>query len=266
VRWPGAPAIPAAVVFVAHAIDLARGSPWIGLSMAGPNPAGGARFFGIGNELEALLSLSVLIGTGATLAWRADGRRAPVVFAIVAVVAAGIMGAGRLGADVGAVITLGAGGAAAAIASLESRPSRRTIALGIATPIVAIGALILLDLATGGGAHLTRSVVHAHGSGDLADVVRRRFQGSFSTLGNPGWAIASVIALASIIWLAARGRGVLDSLPRPFAAGLIGAWFAAVAGALANDSGPLILAIGAIFLVLAYAYACARPATAVGPR
>jgi hypothetical protein len=266
VRWPGAPAIPAAVVFLAHAVDLARGSPWIGLSLAGPNPAGGARFFGIGNELEAILSLSVLIGTGAALAWRADSRRAPIVFAVAAIVAAGIMGAGRLGADVGAVITLGAGGAAAVIASLESRPSRRAIALGIATPVVAIGALILLDLATGGGAHLTRSVVHAHGSGDLGDVVRRRFQGSFSSLGKPARTIAFVIALASIVWLAARGRRVLESLPRPFAAGVIGAWFAAVVGALANDSGPLILEIGAIFLLLAYGYARARPATAVGPR
>src|SRR5205823_3632876 len=36
--WPLAPALPAAVVFGAHAVDLARGSPLIGASIAGPNP------------------------------------------------------------------------------------------------------------------------------------------------------------------------------------------------------------------------------------
>ena len=281
-RWPLAPAIPAAVVFVAHAIDLAFGSSLIGRSMAGPNPAGGARFFGIGNELEAILSCSVLLGAGAMLAWRAargsvdaqaspdppavpDARRAPLAFAVTAVTAAGIMGAGRLGADVGAVITLGAGGAAAVIAALPDPPSRRVIALGVAAPVIAIGALIALDLATGGGAHLTRSVVDANGSGDLVDVVRRRFQGSFSTLKKPGWLTAFVIALSAVMWLAARRRRLLEGLSKPLAAALTGTWFAVVVGAISNDSGPLILEIGAIFLLLGTGYARSGPQPAVDP-
>ena len=265
VPWPLAPAVPAATVFVLHAVDLARGSPLIGASLAGPNPAGGARFFGIGNELEAILGASVLIGTGAALAWRyrakEAGRAAPVAFAVVAIVAAGIMGTGRLGADVGAVITLGAGGAAAVIASLPGTPSRRTIALGIAAPVAALVALILVDLITGGGAHLTRSVLDANGSGDLIDVVKRRFEGSFSSLGKPGWLIAFVIAVTAVVWLAARRRKLLEGVPRLFAAGLIGAWFAVVIGAISNDSGPLILEIGAIFLLLATGYVRSRPLT-----
>lgn len=265
-RWPLAPAVPATVVFLAHAVDLARGSPLIGESMAGPNPAGGARFFGIGNELEVILSVSVLIGTGAALAGRAQAaRRGPLVFAAVSFVAAGIMGAGRLGADVGAVITLGAGGAAAAVASLPRRPTRRAIALAIAAPLVAVGALVLLDLATGGGAHLTRTVVHGHGSGGLGDVIRRRFDGSFSALKNPAWALAFAVALAVLAALAGVGRRTLATLPRPFSAALIGAWFAAVVGAAANDSGPLILVIGAILVALAYAYARACPRSVAQP-
>jgi hypothetical protein len=311
--WPLAPAIPAAIVFLAYTVDLARGSPLIGASIAGPNPAGGARFYGIGNELEVILSCSVLIGAGAALAWRAlgdagaaaepqaaadpvraaagpdamadPGRRrtdparaashpgggadssgAAVGFAVVAAIAAVIMGAGRLGADVGAVITLGAGGAAAVIAALPQRPSRRAIALGIAAPVAAIGALILLDVVTGGGAHLTRSVVHAHGSGDLIDVARRRFEGSFTTLKKPGWTIASAIALAVMVWLAVRRTRLLDGLPRPLAAGLVGAWFSVVVGAIANDSGPLILVVGAILLLLGTGYAQSRPRTLSGRR
>jgi hypothetical protein len=275
-RWPLGPAVPVAIVFGAHAVDLAAGSKLIGQSMAGPNPAGGARFYGIGNELEAILSVSVLIGTGAALAWRharrgagatdpaaADSRGDAIAFAAMAVIVAGIMGAGRLGADVGAVITLAAGGAAAAIASLPTRPSRRTIALGIAAPALAVGALILLDVVTGGGAHLTKSVVDANSSGDLVDVARRRFEGSFSTLKKPGWLVAFVLALTAVVWLAARRKRLLAGLPRPFAAGLVGAWFAVVVGAISNDSGPLILDIGAIFLLLGTGYAQSRPRHAV---
>ena len=263
-RWPLAPAVPALVVFVAHAVDLVRGSPLIGASIAGPNPAGGARFYGIGNELEVILSISALIGTGAAL----SVPRAPRpgrAFAAAAVVAAAIMGAGRLGADVGAVITLGAGGAAAVIAALPAPPSRRVLALGIAAPIAAVAALIVLDLATGGNGHLTRSVVHSHGSGNLADVVRRRFDSSFAGLGKPGQAITFAVAVGAIVWLATRIRVWMRTLPRPFAAGLVGAWFAAVIGALANDSGPLILEIGAVMLVVAHCYAWAQPAPDKGP-
>lgn len=74
--WPRGPALPALVVFAVHAIDLAAGSILVDSSLAGPNPKGGARFFGIGNELETILSVSVLIGAGA---WAARRDRKSVV-------------------------------------------------------------------------------------------------------------------------------------------------------------------------------------------
>ena len=79
--------------------------------------------------------------------------------------AALVLGAGRLGADVGAVITLGAGGAAAVVASLPGGPSRRALALAVIVPLVAVAALIGLDLLIGGGAHLTRTVSSSSGPG-----------------------------------------------------------------------------------------------------
>src|SRR5437764_7969554 len=99
--WPAAPLLPAAVSFGAQAIDLALGSHLTGLSIAGPNPKGGSRFFGVGNELEIILALTVLIGTGAVLTLVPDHAAAPRAFAVAALVAAVIIGAGRLGADVG---------------------------------------------------------------------------------------------------------------------------------------------------------------------
>lgn len=265
--WPVAPAVPAAVVFAAHAADLALGSPLIGAAVTGPNPAGGARFYGVGNELEVILAVTVLVGTGAALEWRRSGR-APHGFAVAAVVAAVILGAGRLGADVGAVITLAAGGAAAAIAVLGHRPSRRALVLAIAAPVAGVVALIVLDLATGGGAHLTRSVVDANGSGDLWDVLRRRFEGSLSSLKKPGQAFVFAAALAGLAWMAWSREGLLRGAGRhtAFRAGLVGAFFAVVIGALANDSGPLIAEVGAVLLGLAVLYSRNPPGAAAAAR
>jgi hypothetical protein len=173
VRWPLAPAVPGLLVFGAHAIDLARGSPLIGASLAGPNPKGGARFFGIGNELEILLSLEVLFGLGALLTLTA-GRRVPWAFATGCLVAAGVIGAGRLGADVGGVITLGAGGAGAVLASLPGGPSRRAVILAALTPVVGLGGLVAVDVLTGGGAHFTRTVLEGEGAGGLLEIIKRR--------------------------------------------------------------------------------------------
>src|SRR3954469_25677530 len=183
VPWPLAPALPAAVVFGAHAVDLARGSPWIGASLAGPNPKGGARFFGIGNELEAILSLEVLLGLGAalTLVKREYVAR---MFAFGCLVAAAIIGSGRLGADVGGVITLGAGAAGAVLASLGGRLTRRRLIVAALVPVAAVLALVVLDLVTAGGAHLTRTVIHGNGPGELVDIAQRRFKISFNGLKN----------------------------------------------------------------------------------
>ena len=76
----GALAIAGAVSVLGYAIDVIAGSSLTELSLMGPNPAGGVRFFGIGNELEATIAALVPIATGAALvAWapRASPRAAP---------------------------------------------------------------------------------------------------------------------------------------------------------------------------------------------
>jgi hypothetical protein len=180
-----------------------------------------------------------------------------VGFALAALVAAVVLGAGRLGADVGAVITLAAGGGAAALAATGRRPSRRALALVIAAPVAAVGALVLLDLATGGGGHLTRTVNDANGSGDLWDVARRRFDASLSSLKKPGQAFVFAAAVAGLVWMAVRRQRLLRLVEGcgAFRAGLVGAFFAVVVGAAANDSGPLIAEVGAVLLGLAVVYA-----------
>jgi hypothetical protein len=268
VRWPAAPLVPAACVLVAHTIDLAAGSPLIATSLAGPNPLGGARFFGIGNELETILSVTLLLGTGAALALGSDraGLRPPLAFAIASAVCALILGAGLLGAAVGAVITLGAGGAAAVLAALPARPGRRALALGIAAPVLLVGGLVAVDLATAGGAHLSREVLDGGGADELLDTLQRRLELSVSGLKDAGTAVAVGICAALLVAGVVRRKALLAPLEsagpvaaRSFRAGLLGGLVATAAATLANDSGPVIFMIGSVMLILAAVYVQGRP-------
>jgi hypothetical protein len=67
-----------------------------------------------------------------------------------------------------------------------------------------------------------------------------------------------------VAWLAVKRERFLAPLRsqaggNELAAGLIGAWFAVVIGAVSNDSGPVILLIGALMLLLGAGYAGAFP-------
>jgi hypothetical protein len=265
VPWPRGPALPAAVVLVAHAVDLARGSPLVAESLLGVNPLYGARFYGVGNQLEATFAVLLLVGVGAALG-RAGAARARAAFALATTLGAVVVGWGRLGADVGGVITLAAGGTAAIGALLTGR-ARPVAAAGVVlAPLVAVGALALLDSVTGGDAHLVRSVLRAEGPGALWDVALRRVGGSLGGLASPATALATALALGALVTAALRR----EALARPLRgllglrAGFVGAWVATLAGALANDSGPTMLVIGTAALALLALYAHAGLARAPG--
>ena len=262
--WPRGPALPAAAVLCAYTVDLGLGSPLTALSLAGPNPAGGARFFGIGNELEALLSVSVLIGVGAALALTVTSPgRAAAIFAAAGLGAAAVMGSGRLGADVGAVVTLGAGTAAAAACVLPRGAGRRVVAaLVVIAPVVAVGALVILDSTTGGDAHLSRSVL-GDGSEGIVGALERRIATQRGLLGSTVGATVAAAGIFVLVALVVTRTKVLAPLAeaggRPLSAGLAGALTAIVVCALANDSAPDVLAIGAVLALLAAGYVRSEP-------
>ena len=120
----GALAIAGAVSVLGYAVDVIAGSTLTALSLMGPNPAAGVRFFGIGNELEATVVALVPIATGAALAaWapRISPRGAALAFALTGLVAVAAFAPGRFGADVGAAIGIPIGAAVAAAACLGGR-------------------------------------------------------------------------------------------------------------------------------------------------
>jgi hypothetical protein len=252
----GALAIASLATVGGYAIDVVAGSSLTSLSLIGPNPALGARFYGIGNELEAVVVALVPIGVGAGLAaWWPGARpsRAAIPFAAAAVVAIGAFAPGRFGADVGAAVDLSVGAAVAVAVCLGAQRRGRTVAFVLAAPIAAFAALALIDLVTGGDSHLTRSVLDAGGLHDLGQVAQRRLElsgGNFSKYaGSPVLWAAVALVVAGIV----RRRAVLGWFAgRPSArAGFLGAAAGVAAAILVNDSGGLLLMIGTAFLSLA---------------
>jgi hypothetical protein len=260
-------AVASAITVLAYAVDVVAGSPLTSLSLLGPNPGLGVRFYGIGNELEALLAVLVVAGTGAALSGRGDSvphseqkaPRAAATFLATGLVAAAIFGAGRFGADVGAAIVLPLGAAVAAAAITTTR-RRRTTLLVVVAPLVAVALLVLADLVSGANAHLTRSVLDAGGLGNLAEVAQRRLQLSAHSFARPVvFVFMPLIAAAATLAIARRDR--LAAWLRGYTAmraGLIGAVVATLAGTLANDSGALLLEIGAAYLLVFVGFAWAE--------
>jgi hypothetical protein len=263
-------AVASALTVLAYVVDMIAGSPLTSLSLLGPNPGLGVRFYGIGNELEALLAVLVVAGTGAVLTGftrTASARAAAAAFVVAGLVAAFVFAAGRFGADVGAAIVFPVGAVAAAVAIL-GRGRRTSLLAIVAAPLAVLALLALIDLLSGANAHLTRSVLDAGGLGDLADVAQRRLQLSAHSFGRPVLlAFLPVVAAAAALAYTRRDRlqAWLRGVPA-MRAGLIGALAATVVGTLANDSGALLLEIGAAYLLVFTGFAWAQSDAAPADR
>jgi hypothetical protein len=257
-------AVASGLTVLVYAVDAILGSPLTSLSLLGPNPGLGVRFYGIGNELEALLAVLVVAGTGAALtgfARSASARTAAIGFVAVGLAAAFVCAAGRFGADVGAAIVFPVGAAVAAVAA-GGRGRRTGLLVVIAAPFAVLALLALIDLVSGANAHLTRSVLDAGGLGDLAEVAQRRLQLSAHSFGRPVLlAFLPVVLAVAVLAYVKRERLGSWLQGRPLMrAGLLGALAATVVGTLANDSGALLLEIGAAYLLVFTSFAWAESA------
>lgn len=257
-------AVASGLTVLAYAIDVVAGSPLTSLSLLGPNPGLGVRFYGIGNELEALLAVLVVAGTGAGLAGfapRGPARTASIAFVLTGLLAAFVFAAGRFGADVGAAIVFPVGAVVAAMA--VAGHGRRPLLLAVvAAPVAVLALLALVDLLSGANAHLTRSVLDAGGLGDLADVAQRRLQLSAHSFGRPVLLafLPVVLAVVAAAYLKReRLQAWLIGVPA-LRAGLLGGIGATVVGTLANDSGALVLEIGTAYLLVFTGFAWAESA------
>jgi hypothetical protein len=268
VRWPRALFVPVAFVLLAHGLDfLLQDGRLTGESLLGSNPLYGARFFGVGNELEAVLSVSAVMATGAVLCDR-NIQHPARWFAAAGVFMAIFLGAGRIGADVGGVIFVAAAFGVAALYAAKMKFTPLRVGLLILIPIIGLALIAGLDAITGGESHLTRSVVDANGLGDLWKIADRRFRASYEGAKSDGIWVMVIIALSLLAWGWTKRERLFSPLTesgedpegrRPYRAGMVGGLAGTVIGALANDSGPAILIIGTIYLCMGLLYLRGRP-------
>lgn len=263
VAWPRGPAVPAFAGLFFYVVDLFRDSDLIARSLLGPNPRFGSRFFGLGNELETALPILLLVGLAAACSGMSKSRRLAAVWALAGVALAVVVGAGRLGADVGGVITVGAGFAAAVLVLIPDRISWRMIAVAVVAPILALGALALLDLATGGNGHFTRSVLHADSFSSVVEIVKRRYELAFTVLTRGRMPALVLFSGVAVVFAYRNRKWLFDSLDEPvWRACLLGSLSLSMIGSLFNDSGPLLFIIGVFALGTITAYIQGDPALA----
>ena len=256
-EWPRAPLAPALVAVLALTADALAGTQLLARALLGPNPELGVRFYGIGNELKSWLAVLVFAAVAAALYPAVRGRRAAATMAVCGIVLAAIEGSARIGAGVGGVILVCAGTAVATVLLLPGRLTRRRGLIVLISPVVGLVVLAAIDLATAhGGGHYTGSVLHAHSAGEIRDIIVRRYTAAYDELIHGAMPLVTALALLVSALAVRRHRRLLapvDCDPGWIAA-LAGGLTAGVIGALAEDSGPvlLVVAVGVLGCVLSY--------------
>jgi len=259
IAWPRAAAVPAVATLLVHGAALLAGSGLVATSLLGPDPIAGSRFFGAGNELAAVLAVELLVALAAL------GR----THRLTTTLAAGglltlALAWGRGGANVGAVFTDGGGAAGAALVLVPGRLSARRVALAGLGLVAGLGLLTLLDLATGGGAHWTAQVLHAHSFAALVSVLHRRAFAAWATLRALPAALAVLGALGAAALVFCKRALLLPD--RSWQACLAGLLAGGVLGSLAADSGPRVLLIMLAGAACVLAYLQGGPAPNRAPR
>lgn len=263
IAWPRALMAPAIVAIVAIALDAALGTQLLMRSLLGPDPAFGARFHGIGNELKPVLAVLALAAVAAALHPAGRGRKPAIAMALAGALLAIVEGSTLIGAGVGGAILVSSGTAVATALLLPGTITRRRVALTLATPAVALGCLAAIDVATAHGAgQLNGSVLHASSGRELWDIVVRRYGAAWVELGHGTMPYATALALGAcvlgVIWRR-RLLAPLGSADAVFAAALAGGLTAGVVGALVEDSGPVLLVLATLTLACVLAYLQGKP-------
>jgi hypothetical protein len=267
--WPRALVAPALVAVVALTADALAGTQLLMRALLGPDPALGARFYGIGNELKSGLAVLVLAGVAAALYPSVRGRRAVAAMALAGVALAVVEGSARIGAGVGGVILVVAAFALACV-MLARLPAdgrgltRKRVLFVLISPVVGLAALALLDLLTAHGTgHFTGSVLHARSAGDVRDVIVRRYKAAWDELKNHAMPAATAVALLyGALGLSRRERLLTPVGSDPaWLAALAGGLTAGVVGALVEDSGPVLLVVAVFALACVATYVWGRPAS-----
>jgi hypothetical protein len=212
---------------VAAAVVLAVWPATNALSVIGPHPDGGGRYFGVTNEVETLL-LAPILAAGGLVALR--------TLPALALLALAVVGWSRTGADGGGVLVVFAGLLALWGYRTGVRwTARRVLLAGVG--IVGLGLLAVgVDALSGGSSHVTHAVGHHPWTlvGELAHRWHVSWNGLTATMQSM---LSAGLTLAGLLFVSVlRPRSdVVDAL-----------YVALLVSLVVNDSPVDVIAWGAL--------------------
>jgi hypothetical protein len=265
IPWPRAALAPAVVTVLALVVDALAGTQLLMRSLLGPDPALGARFYGIGNELKSGLAVLVLAALAGGLYPAVRGARAAGVVAVAGVLLALVEGSARIGAGVGGVILVCFGFAVSVVMLVPGALTRRRALIVLISPVAGLVGLAAIDLATAhGGGHFTGSVLDARSPTDVRDIIVRRYGAAWEELRDDAMPVATAIALlCALIGIRRRALALSPVASDPgWLAALAGGLAAGAVGSLVEDSGPVLLVVAVFALGCVLAYLWGKPLTA----
>jgi hypothetical protein len=226
----------------------------------GDSPIVAGRFSGINNITFAQLISATLLLCAFGAHWL-TGRRG-IVFATILM--AGVLvvdGMPAFGADVGGVLAAAPSFVLVAALLRGSRIGVRTVVLGAAGTVAAIGAFALFDLARPSSrrSHLGRLLeqIDAEGWSAFTQVVERKADANLSVLTKSPWTLMVPAALAFVAYLVYRSPSALGEMQRrvpELEYALAGLLVAGLLGFALNDSGIAVpgMMLGVLIPVLSY--------------
>jgi hypothetical protein len=164
---------------------------------------------------------------------------------------------------VGAAFIVASACAVAAMMMLPGRMSARRIAILVASPVIGLGLLAILDALTAGGqGHLSNSVLSLNSASGFFETVERRTTLAWQQLWRDAMPIVTLICLLAAAW-AIRNRGIFRPFDGPvWPAALVGGLAGGLVGSFTEDSGPLLIVVATITLAGVCSYLLGRPRAA----
>jgi hypothetical protein len=222
-------------VLAFHYIALLADGQALSLSLLGPNPDDGGRFFGLANELETILAGTTIVA--AALLWERFGLGALIAVGGLALVTIAPNGLGASVTGAGVVVV----GLSVLAVDLERRRG-----------------LIAVALAAGAAAAVLLLAPPEHLTGEPSRLLDRIELSARLAVESPrAMLVVFGLGLAPLLVIAWRYRDLRQRLQRADGASLLALLVATVASLVVNDSPDKVLAHGAAWCLVVVAYGLA---------